>query len=469
MAASLIRTRFAPSPTGDLHIGGARTALFCWLYSKANHGHFILRIEDTDFERSSQGSIDTILESMKWLALDYDEGPFYQTKRMDRYHEVNTQLLESGLAYRCNCTPERLDQLRNKQREAFEKPRYDGFCREKNIPSTEKHVIRFKNPTVGVVTFEDIIRGTITIANAELDDLIIARSDGSPTYNLTVVVDDWDMGITHVIRGDDHINNTPRQINLLKALGAKLPLYGHVPMILGSDGKRLSKRHGATSVLAYRDQGILPSALINYLVRLGWSHGDQEIFTIQKLIQEFSLKPISRSPAVFDPEKLLWVNQQHMQLMSPQQLLLHLQPFLDENGTVVTEGPSIDEVIEQLTPRSKTLIELANQIQYFYQDPNKYDEKADQQILTAEALSIFQLVLTGLDELSDWSPDALATLIQGTVERLGVPMKGVAQPLRTALTGNTQSPSIHVTLHLIGKSASCRRIQKAIEHIRAKK
>jgi glutamyl-tRNA synthetase len=464
-----IRTRFAPSPTGDLHIGGARTALFCWLYSKANQGDFILRIEDTDLERSTQSSIDAILQSMDWLELDYNEGPFYQTKRMDRYREVIEQLLASGHAYRCNCTRERIDELREKQRTAGEKPRYDGHCRDLNVDPSEPHVIRFRNPTEGVVSFDDIIRGTISVANSELDDLIIARSDGSPTYNLTVVVDDWDMGVTHAIRGDDHINNTPRQINLLKALGAELPLYGHVPMILGADGKRLSKRHGATSVLAYRDQGILPSALINYLVRLGWSHGDQELFTVDELIAAFSLKTINNSPATFDPDKLLWVNQQHMQSLPCEQLLPHLQPFLDNSGTVISDSPAIAEVIEQLAPRSKTLIELADQVRYFYHDPEQYTEKAAAKILTADALPVLEHVLQTLRELTNWNPDALSELVKACMENLGVKMKLVAQPLRVALTGDTNSPSINVTLYLIGQAACCRRLERAIESIQQKK
>jgi glutamyl-tRNA synthetase len=465
---STIRTRFAPSPTGDLHIGGARTALFCWLYAKASNGDFVLRIEDTDLERSTQSSIDAILESMDWLKLDYNEGPIYQTKRMDRYREVIDQLLESGHAYRCNCSRERIDELREKQRAAGEKPRYDGHCRDKAIDASEQHVIRFKNPLDGEVSFDDIIRGTITVANCELDDLIIARSDGSPTYNLTVVVDDWDMKITHVIRGDDHINNTPRQINLLKALGAELPLYGHVPMILGADSKRLSKRHGATSVLAYREQGILPSALINYLARLGWSHGDQELFTVDELIAAFGLQAINNSPATFDPDKLLWVNQQHMQSMPCEQLLPHLQLFLGKANTSVTNSPAIADVIEQLTTRSKTLIELADQVRYFYHDPESYAEKAERKELTEASLPVLDYMLQELTQLADWSVDGIAAIVKDAMEALSIKMNKIAQPLRTALTGDTNSPSINVTLFLIGRKACCRRIETAIEHTKAK-
>lgn len=463
-----VRTRFAPSPTGDLHIGGARTALFCWLYSKVNKGDFILRVEDTDLERSTQTATDAILESMEWLKLDYNEGPFYQTKRMDRYSEVINQLLDLGHAYRCNCSPERLTELRESQRAAGDKPRYDGCCRDKAVAETEKHVIRFKNPTEGAVTFDDIIRGNITVANCELDDLVIARSDRSPTYNLTVVVDDWDMKVTHVIRGDDHINNTPRQINLLNALGAELPLYGHVPMILGADGKRLSKRHGATSVLAYREQGILPSALINYLARLGWSHGDQELFSIKELIAAFSLKTINNSPATFDPDKLLWVNQQHMMTLNSDQVMPHLKPFLKKNGTKVTSSPAIADVIEKLAPRSKTLIELADQAHCFYHDPKSYAEKAEKKELTEAALPVLEHMLQELNQLDYWNTDAIGAVVKESIENLGVKMNKIAQPLRTALTGDTNSPSINVTMYLVGQKACCRRIETAIEHIRAK-
>lgn len=465
MTQHLIRTRFAPSPTGELHIGGARTALFCWLYSKANGGNFILRIEDTDLKRSTQPSIDAILDSMDWLQLDYNEGPFYQTQRMARYRDVIAKLLKDGHAYRCNCTPERLDDMRDKQRAAGEKPRYDGCCREQYVCETEKHVIRFKNPTDGAVTFDDVIRGPITVANSELDDLIIARSDGSPTYNLTVVVDDWDMKVTHVLRGDDHINNTPRQINLLKALGAELPFYGHLPMILGSDGKRLSKRHGATSVMAYCNQGILPSALINYLARLGWSHGDQEIFTVEELITAFDLKNINHSPAAFDPEKLLWVNQQHMQTMSAEQLLPHLQLFLNRNQTDITDQPPVAAVIEQLVPRSKTLVELADQMHNFYHDPKSYAEKAERKELTTNSQPVLEHMLQVLSQLESWNTETISAAIKDAIQSLGVKMNKIAQPLRTALTGDTDSPSINVTVYLIGQKACCRRIETAIEHI----
>src|SRR5579872_6140976 len=310
-------TRFAPSPTGYLHIGGARTALYCWLYSRKTRGKFILRIEDTDLERSTEASVQAILDGMAWLNLSYDEGPYYQTKRFDRYKEVIAKLLQEGKAYRCYCSKERLENLRNEQMTNKEKPRYDGFCRDRQDQPEGNYVVRFKNPLDGTVEFEDLIRGKLSFSNQELDDLIIARSDGTPTYNFTVVVDDLDMKITHVIRGDDHINNTPRQINILRALGGTPPFYAHVPMILGSDGKRLSNRHDAVSVLQYREEGFLPEALLNYLARLGWSHGDQEIFSIDELIQYFDIKDINRSPAAFNPEKLLWLNQHYIKHSDP--------------------------------------------------------------------------------------------------------------------------------------------------------
>ena len=324
-----VRTRFAPSPTGYLHIGGARTALYCWLYARKTQGTFILRIEDTDLERSTPESVQAILDGMQWLGLNYDEGPYYQTKHFARYKEVIQQLIDEGKAYRCYCSKERLEKLREEQTAKKEKPRYDGFCRERTSKGEGAYVVRFKNPLEGVVEFDDLIRGKLSFANTELDDLIIARSDGTPTYNFTVVVDDWDMKITHVIRGDDHINNTPRQINILRALGATPPFYAHVPMILGSDGKRLSKRHGAVGVMQYREDGFLPEALLNYLVRLGWSHGDQEIFSISELIDYFAIEDINRAPAAFNREKLLWLNQHYMKTSDrdhvARELLWHME------------------------------------------------------------------------------------------------------------------------------------------------
>jgi len=354
-----IRTRFAPSPTGYLHVGGARTALYSWLYARKHGGKFILRIEDTDLERSTAESVNAILEGMTWLGLEYDEGPFYQTDRFDRYDEVIEKLLAEGKAYRCSCSKARLDALREEQMARKEKPRYDGHCRNREVSPDEPHVIRFRNPEEGEVIIDDLIRGRIIVSNRELDDLILRRSDGSPTYNLTVVVDDWDMGITHVIRGDDLINNTPRQINIHKALGAPIPKYAHVPMILGEDGSRLSKRHGATSVMEYRKLGYLPEALLNYLVRLGWSHGDQEIFSIDEMIEYFELENVHRAPSTFNPEKLLWLNQQYLRKDDPARIAHLLSPHMGERGIDPAEGPDLIEVVRLLQERARTLVEMA--------------------------------------------------------------------------------------------------------------
>jgi len=376
-----IRTRFAPSPTGYLHIGGARTALFSWLFARKHGGKFVLRIEDTDRERSSVESVNAILEGMTWLGLDYDEGPFYQTERFERYGAVIEQLMESGHAYRCYCSKERLETVRAKQMAKKLKPRYDGHCR--NGTKTEPHeknkpyVIRFRNPLEGAVIIDDLVKGRVTISNTELDDLIIARTDGtptSPTYNLTVVVDDLDMDITHVIRGDDHLNNTPRQINILNALGAELPKYGHVPMILGEDGKRLSKRHGAVSVMQYREAGFLPEALLNYLVRLGWSHGDQEIFSIDEMIQYFDVPDVSASASTLNQNKLLWVNQHYLKETDAAHVAQHLSIHMGALDIDPTTGPELAKVVEVQRERAKTLVEMAETSLYFYKDFTEYDE-----------------------------------------------------------------------------------------------
>ncbi len=365
---SNIRTRFAPSPTGYLHIGGARTALYCWLYARKTKGTFILRIEDTDLERSTPESVQAILDGMQWLNLDYDEGPFYQTKRFDRYKEVIEQMLAAGTAYRCYCSKERLEQLREEQMTNKEKPRYDGRCRHLTEAQDGSYVVRFKNPETGIVEFDDLIRGKLSFANTELDDLIIARSDGTPTYNFTVVVDDWDMNITHVIRGDDHINNTPRQINILRALGATPPLYAHVPMILGTDGKRLSKRHGAVSVLQYREEGFLPEALLNYLVRLGWSHGDQEIFSIPELIEYFEISDINRAAAAFNNEKLLWLNQHYLKTSDPEHVAKELAWHMQKLNIDTNHGPALAEVVKAQAERCKTLHEMALRSRFLYEN-----------------------------------------------------------------------------------------------------
>lgn len=379
---SKIKTRFAPSPTGYLHVGGARTALYSWLYSRHNKGEFVLRIEDTDLERSTQPAIDAIMDGMNWLNLNWDEGPYYQTKRFDRYNQVIDQMLSAGTAYRCYCSKERLEQLREDQMAKGEKPRYDGCCRDgnHNHSADEPHVVRFLNPQEGSVIFDDKIRGPIEFSNLELDDLIIRRTDGSPTYNFCVVIDDWDMEITHVIRGEDHINNTPRQINILKALGAPVPEYAHVSMILGDDGKKLSKRYNAVSVMQYRDDGYLPEALLNYLVRLGWSHGDQEIFSIDEMIEHFTLEAISKSASAFNTDKLLWLNHHYINTLPAEKVAVHLDWHIKQQNIDTSNGPSLVELIKLLGERCKTLKEMAESCHYFYVDFETFEETAAKNI-----------------------------------------------------------------------------------------
>jgi len=456
-----VRTRFAPSPTGYLHIGSARTALYCWLYAHKMQGTFILRIEDTDVERSTQSSVEAILDAMQWLGLDYAEGPFYQTKRFDRYQAVLDLLLEEGKAYRCYCSKERLEKVRNEQMEHKQKPRYDGFCRDRQQPGEGSYVVRFRNPTSGVVQFNDLIRGSLSFSNSELDDLILARSDGTPTYNFTVVVDDWDMKITHVIRGDDHINNTPRQINILRALGATLPHYAHVSMILGQDGKRLSKRHGAVSVMQYRDEGYLPEALLNYLARLGWSHGDQEIFSLEELIRLFDIPNINKAPAAFNPEKLLWLNQHYLKTSDPMRVAQELRWHMDQLGVDVRKGPSLVDLVKVQCERVKTLQEMAEKSQFFYNDVT-YDETAVKHHLTLEGKRILTVVHEALIPLTEWSKEAIHHVIATTADHLTLKLGQVAQPLRVAVTGNTISPPIDVTLLLLGQEQTLKRINHAL-------
>lgn len=455
-------TRFAPSPTGYLHVGGARTALYSWLYARKNQGKFILRIEDTDLERSTPESVQAILDAMEWLGLHYDEGPYYQTKRFDRYREVAEQLLKEGKAYRCYCSKERLEKLREEQMLNKEKPRYDGFCRNLTEPKEGPYVIRFKNPENGVVEFDDLIRGPLKFSNTELDDLIIARSDGTPTYNFTVVVDDWDMKITHVIRGDDHINNTPRQINILRALGAIPPLYAHVSMILGSDGKRLSKRHGAVSVMQYRDEGFLPEALLNYLVRLGWSYGDQEVFSIPELIKLFDIRGINRAPAAFNPEKLLWLNQYYIKACDPAHVAKELKWHMDKLGIDTTNGPALVEVVKAQAERAKTLKEMAEKSQIFYTDI-QYNDEAVKKNLTTDILPALKDIREGLANLNEWNKEFIHQVIVGTAEKLGLKMGKIAQPVRVAVTGDTISPPIDVTLFLLGNKRVIERLDGALK------
>ncbi len=463
-----VRTRFAPSPTGYLHIGGARTALFSWLYARHHGGTFVLRIEDTDLERSTPESVQAILDGMEWLGLDYDEGPFYQTERFDRYREVIQQLLDEGKAYKCYCSRERLDALRAEQMEKKIKPRYDGVCRNGAEPPSEDapYVIRFRNPQDGEVVVDDLIRGRVTFSNEELDDLIIARTDGSPTYNFTVVVDDSDMKISHVIRGDDHLNNTPRQINIFRALGLEPPTYAHVPMILGADGKRLSKRHGAVSVLQYREDGYLPEALVNYLVRLGWSHGDQEMFTREEMIELFDVTDVNRAASVFNPDKLAWLNQQYIMAADVERLAPLLAEQLQKRGIDVSQGPDVVEVTRAQHERAKTLAEMAEISEFFYRDFDEFDEKAAKKHLRPVALEPLQKVREALAALDDWQPEALHRAVQEVAEALDIKMGKVAQPLRVAVVGRAASPGIDVTLHLVGRDACLRRIDRAIDFIR---
>lgn len=468
-----VRTRFAPSPTGYLHIGGARTALFSWLHARKHGGTFILRIEDTDLERSTPESVRAILEGMEWLGLDYDEGPFYQTKRFVRYHAVIEQLLAQGDAYRCYCSQERIDALRESQKQNKQKPRYDGKCRELTQPPSDAgaeqpFVIRFRNPTQGQVQVDDAIRGSVTFQNSELDDLIIARSDGSPTYNLCVVVDDLDMGLTHVIRGDDHLNNTPRQINILKALNATPPVYAHVPMILGDDGKRLSKRHGAVGVMQFRDDGFLPEALLNYLVRLGWSHGDEEVFSIEQMKTLFDIGDINQAASTLNMDKLLWLNQHYIKHADPAHLARHLRWHLDQCGIDTSQGPDLLEVIKVQQDRAKTLVEMAHNSSYFYQDFDEIDPVAAKKNLRPVVLEPLQAIRAQLAELTEWTPQSTGQVVNAVVESMELKLGKVAQPLRVAITGQNASPSIDVTLWLIGQARVLRRIDHALEFIRAR-
>ena len=466
----MIKTRFAPSPTGVLHVGGARTALFCWLYSQKMGGKFVLRIEDTDLERSTQASVQAILEGMAWLNLDHDEGPYYQTQRFDRYKAAIQQLLDQGDAYYCACSKDRLEKLREEQMTNKQKPRYDGCCRGLGLQPDGKQdlVIRFKNPQQGVVSFIDHVKGEITVSNDELDDLIIARTDGSPTYNLSVVVDDMDMDITHVVRGDDHVNNTPRQINILKALGAEAPEYAHVPMILGDDGKRLSKRHGAVGVMQYFEDGYLPEAMINYLVRLGWSHGDQEIFSLDELIEYFSLDDINRSASTFNTEKLNWINQQYMMNLPLEQIVGLVEDRLNILQIPFETDPYLGKIVDLYRQRVSTINELVDSIRYCFQDFEDYDAKAAKKALRPVALEPLQLLLTDLGVLEVWQQADIHRVIEDVTVKLELNMGKVGQPLRVAVTGGSFSPPIDETVTIIGKETTLRRISVAIDYISSK-
>jgi glutamyl-tRNA synthetase len=464
-----IKTRFAPSPTGYLHIGGARTALFSWLYAKKQNGSFILRIEDTDKQRSTQEAVDVIIEGMQWLGLEHDEGPIYQSQRTERYQQVITQLLDEKKAYKCYCSKDELDTMREQQKLAKEKPRYDGRCRHLSSPPAGKEtvspVIRFKNPIDGDVHINDLIKGKIIIKNKELDDLIIARGDGSPTYNFVVVIDDLDMGLTHIIRGDDHLNNTPRQINIFKALNADLPEYAHLPMILDEKGAKLSKRHGAANLLNYRDEGFLPHALINYLVRLGWSHGDQEIFSVNEMTQLFDLENVNKSASAINPDKLLWLNQHYIKNLDAKIVAEHLDYQMQKLAINTDQGPALEQIVSALSERSKTLLEMAQSCIYFYQDFDQFDEKAAKKNLKETALQPLQYLLDEFRLVEHWDGKDLHQIVLSAAEKLELKLGKIAQPLRVAVTGSGASPSIDITLELIGKHRVLERIQKAIDYI----
>lgn len=464
-----VRSRFAPSPTGYLHIGGARTALFAWLHVRHHGGTFILRIEDTDRERSTVESVNAILEGMAWLGLNYDEGPFYQTHRFDRYRQVLDQMLAAGQAYRCYCTQEELATMREAQMARKDKPRYDGRCRHRQSPppGDPPSVIRFRNPLDGEVVVDDLIRGRVSFGNGELDDLVLARSDGTPTYNFTVVVDDMDMGVSCVIRGDDHLNNTPRQINILRALGASVPQYAHVPMILGADGARLSKRHGAVSVLQYRDEGYLPEALLNYLVRLGWSHGDQEVFSLDELVALFDIEHVNRAAAAVNPEKLLWLNQHYLKTIDPEHVARHLSPFIGRHGVdPALDGPPLHEVVLALRERSKTLVEMADKALPFYREFDHYDPAAAAKHLTPEVIEPLLTLHTRFEQLENWQAPRLHALVEEVAAQHGRKFGQLAQPLRVALCGNAVSPAIDVTLQLIGRGRVLGRLERAVEWLK---
>lgn len=461
-----MHTRFAPSPTGNLHLGSIRTALYCWLYARSRGGEFVLRIEDTDQERSTAESTQLIFDSMSWLGLDYDAGPFYQTKRLENYRNSAEQLIDQGLAYRCYCSKERLAELRDQQLANKEKPRYDGHCRDKNLTANQNqsHVIRFKNDKTGVVAFNDQVLGPLSFQNSELDDLIIMRTDGFPTYNFCVVVDDLEMKITHVIRGADHINNTPRQINIFSAFKAVPPLYAHVPLILGNDGKLLSKRHGASSVLQYQEEGFLPEALLNYLIRLGWSHGDQEIFSYDEMIRLFDIKDINKAAASFDPEKLLWFNRHYIKTLDPKIVAKHLLPIMATLKINLQSGPALAELVIAMRERAETLLEMATKSRYFYEEFKQYQDDAKQH-LKMDNLSIIQTAKQNLENLGLWNDDSIHQSIVDTAKQLGLKLGNIAQPIRAAVTGSTISPPLNITLRLLGKQKSFKRIDAALHYI----
>ena len=459
-------TRFAPSPTGYLHVGGARTALYSWLYAKSQGGEFVLRIEDTDIERSTDQAKQALLDGMQWIGLSHDKGPYYQTDRFDVYNQFLDQLLAQGNAYKCFMSSEELDAIRTKQEENGEKPRYPGTWRNRtDHPEGQPHAIRFKTPSEGEVVFKDHVRGDIRISNTELDDLVIRRTDGAPTYNFCVVIDDWEMGITHVVRGEDHINNTPRQINILKALNAPIPEYAHVSMILGDDGKKLSKRHGAVSVMQYRDDGYLPQAVLNYLVRLGWSHGDQEIFSVDEMISLFSLDNISKSASAFNTEKLIWLNQHYIKSLPSVEVAEYAKWHFEEQGISLENGPALADVITVQADRVDTLKQLASISRYFFEEFTEFDAAAAKKHLRPVAKENLIAIQAKLKGLATWNAESIGQAIDETATALGVGMGKIGMPLRVAVTGAGNSPSLDVTLALLSQAQVVQRINKAIEFI----
>jgi glutamyl-tRNA synthetase len=457
-----IITRFPPSPTGYLHVGGARTALFNWLYARHCKGKFVFRIEDTDSVRSTTASVDAIFDAMAWLGIDWDEGPYFQTQRMDIYRDHVQKLLRSGHAYYCTCSPEEVEQMRQKALASGGKPKYDGTCRERGLGPSEHAVVRFRAPLCGTTVIDDVVKGPIVFQNAEQDDFIIQRSDGTPTYNFVVVVDDMTMGINTIIRGDDHVNNTPRQIMLYQAFGAKLPVFAHVPMVLGKDKTRLSKRHGATSVTAYRDMGFLPEAMINYLVRLGWSYGNQEFFTREELIEKFTLENIGKSAGVFDMDKLLALNQDHIKATDPERLADMLLPFLHQKGYAAEKGNFLCKVIRTLAPRVKTLVEMAEAAAFYYVDEIVYQPDAAAKFLNGDHLKALHLIRNELDALDPVTETNLEEAFHRVAGETGWKLGKIAQPVRVALTGKTASPGIFEIIEIIGKQRVMERISRAI-------
>ncbi|WP_395480042.1 glutamate--tRNA ligase [Candidatus Curculioniphilus buchneri] len=462
-----IKTRFAPSPTGYLHIGSVRTALYSWLFARSQGGKFVLRIEDTDLERSTQPAIEAIINSMNWLNLDWDEGPYFQTTRFNRYNIVIENMLSNGNAYRCYCSKERINSLRKKQIAQLKKPRYDGHCRNRNrhYISKNPYVVRFRNPQEGSIIFNDLIHGPIEFKNQELDDLVIRRADGSPTYNFCAAIDDHDMKITHVIRGNDHINNTPRQINILKSLDAPIPSYAHLSIILGNDGKKLSKRHDVGSIIQYRDDGFLPEALLNYLVRLGWSHGNQEIFNLEQMKNMFNLKSVSKSNSTFNVEKLLWLNQYYIKHLPTEDIATRLLWYVKKQEINIFNGPKLTDILTLLSGRCRTLKELATSCHYFYEDFNEFDVNSANKYLCSTAIESLNMIRKILASLNEWTPASIHEAIKKTSKELHMNINQIGMPLRVAVIGTDRSPSLNLTIHAIGRSRSLARIDKALAFI----